>query len=207
MIRTQSKEDKDINRFLTWIKVKDSNNILLICCHVAGHLFLHFGRFSCLFNLLFILPLFVAPNIFLSYHWLPSSYSLLSPTLPSSFKSCISLSPSSACSWHCPSSYSCHAPAKGYMAHFLISSIVGHLGSQACLLESYLYPLLLPLLTAQRTTFVDLDFFFFFAFFAFNRINWKGEQTQLKVWGKEKGEKVKKSPERMCDEIGLELAL
>lgn len=34
----------------------------------------------------------------------------------------------------------CHVPSKGYMAHFLISCIVGYLGSQACLLESYLYP-------------------------------------------------------------------
>ena len=36
--------------------------------------------------------------------------------------------------------HSCHVPTKGYMAHFLISCIVGYLGSQACLLESYLYP-------------------------------------------------------------------
>lgn len=82
------------------------------------------------------------------------------------------------------------------MAHFLISGIVGHLGSQACLLESYLYPLLLPLLTAQRTTFVDLVFFFFsfFAFFAFNRINWEGEQMQPNVWGKRKGGEGKEVP-------------
>lgn len=37
MISTQPKEDKDMNRFLSWIKVKDSNNILPIGCHVAGH--------------------------------------------------------------------------------------------------------------------------------------------------------------------------
>lgn len=36
--------------------------------------------------------------------------------------------------------HSRHVPTKGYMAHFLISCIVGYLGSQACLLESYLYP-------------------------------------------------------------------
>lgn len=108
----------------------------------------------------------------LSYRCLPPSRSLLPPTLPLSFKI---LSPSSACSRRRPSSHSCHAPSKGYMAHFLISSIVGHLGSRACLLESYLCPLLLPLLTAQRTTFVDLvfvlfGFFFFLPFFpvAFN---------------------------------------
>ncbi|KAI4820623.1 hypothetical protein KUCAC02_028595, partial [Chaenocephalus aceratus] len=34
--------------------------------------------------------------------------------------------------------HSRHVPTKGYMAHFLISCIVGYLGSQACLLESYL---------------------------------------------------------------------
>lgn len=101
----------------------------------------------------------------LSYRCLPPSRSLLLPTL--SFKRRIFLSPSSACSRRRPSSHSCHAPSKGYMAHFLISGIVGHLGSQACLLESYLCPLLLPLLTAQRTTSVDLVFVLFEGFFAF----------------------------------------
>lgn len=188
-----------------WLKEYTSN--LLSC---SRSFFLPFIGFNSLFNLLFILPLSVAPNIFLSYHCLTSLYCLLPPTLPPSLKSCISLSPSSACSRRCPSSHSCHAPSKGYMAHFLISGIVGHLGSQACLLEGYLYPLLLPLLTAQRTTFVDLVFCFcfFFLFLCFKQNKLKGRTNATQCVRKRKErEKVKKSPERMCDEIGLELAL
>lgn len=56
--------------------------------------FLHFGRFSSLLNLIYRRS--VAPHIFLSYHCLLSSHSLLPPALPSFLKSCTSLSPSSA---------------------------------------------------------------------------------------------------------------
>lgn len=42
---------------------------------------------------------------------------------------------------------------------------------------------------------------------AFNGIKRTGGQMQLNVGGEEKGEKVKESPGRTCDEIGLESAL
>ena len=143
-----------------------------------------------------ILSLSLAANIFFCLSWL-SLFIPPSLTLTSSFK-CSSLSSSIFPPHPRPFHnavhrvHSCHVPTKGYMAHFLISCIVGYLGSQACLLESYLYPLL-SLLTAGRTTFVDLvfffSFFFFFCLFCLKRIKMK-ERNQCREWeGKKRGRK------------------
>lgn len=85
----------------------------------------------------------------------------------------------------------CHVPSKGYMAHFLISCIVGYLGSQACLLESYLYPpprtlmpLPPPLLGGQP---LSTLFFSLSLSFAFNRIKMKGRTNATRSKRKREG--------------------
>lgn len=151
-----------------------------------------------------IFPLFHPPSLSLwhltssfAYHRLRSSSSLLPPDFDFIFQVLQPQqqqqqqqnlpSPSSSTTLSA-GLHSCHVPTKGYMAHFLISCIVGYLGSQACLLESYLYPH--PhsptLLTAGRTTFVDLVFFL-----AFNRIKMK-ERTNAMQRSKRKGGEGKK---------------